>query len=290
MSRLLFETFFPSVSHRITSHFPSVYRSIFSEETATACPLSELQVNFTVASFVIRRPVLFVSALLGAVVGFRGAIRLIQCQRQGVKTDERLLGYIWALAFFSFGAMNVTAALLHCILPLGTEWHVFLWACDCLFTGNSSIALIVASLYVQGKRSSGAFVNGKLCLHIVLVIWSLAVALTRWTLEDISRPTLPLELWYLLVTLVVPIVSAPYFLPRLMQPSNSIARGLVGASIMCLILVPLDGLFCRCLGNDTIYDAATMPALVFMACALSFLGIETILNVETCTQKRTKDH
>ena len=149
------------------------------------CPEITWNVGTTTgAAMSIRQPNLFVAATIGAWIGIFGGVWLLQLIRtrrsqlqprhQQQQTTMQFLQqlfqstHVWwfVAAFVCYGSMNLSALLLHCVLPAPTSStstylddaitnrnlplqigrRQLCWMLDCIFTGCSSTCLSIASI------------------------------------------------------------------------------------------------------------------------------------------------
>jgi hypothetical protein len=93
---------------------------LFPPHVAELCP--EVVVIFH--GMTLRQPALAASATLGMIVGLKGGYDLWKLAKASSKAQNTLHRFrpcpstrMWALAFATFGTMNLSALPLHCILP-----------------------------------------------------------------------------------------------------------------------------------------------------------------------------
>ena len=286
MSKKFIERFFPSITGIAKTIIPRTYSAFLPDDVAVLCPeptivLSSPTIinNGKAASIlIIRNPVLLVAAILGVVIGVFGGIRF-------AKKKEQI---IWSQSFLNFAMMNVTAILLHCLLPplesIYADQYPILWFLDCYFTGVSSTLIVggaLGSLHIL-KWTSRTW---------ILIANGLGIAsgfFLQLTRIDSSIRTLPLELWYL-----IPTQFAGCLLPSLLYFGKRTNRGLiiilllyVGCSL-CLIGALFDAKLCR-LTHGMLLDTLTASTLVFTACNVAFVVLGLSLDTQGAGEKKMR--
>ena len=186
-SRAFVESFFPSVSASVRARFPSPYYFIFPDDAAALCPepTISLSVDLNGTGFLLSRPMLFIAAVSGGAIGIHLGHRLL-------RSSQNEKDFIWSLSFLAFGAMNIDAAIYHCLLSsqlrTAASWPATaLWVLDCSFTGICTMCVTFAALFPRKAAVDAMF------LILVLII---AVYIE-------TGNTLLLELWYIIPTALV---------------------------------------------------------------------------------------
>ena len=140
-------------------------------------------------------------------------------------SGKTITSLLWCIGFLSFGCMNITGLVLHCLLkapmPVETTYPEYnrttrwFWMMDCLFTGCSSTALTMASLLELVRLpasmtvmpttspcsdSSPVVLPSKRTMILVVLfgmIHILGLVLALVALYEYNA-TIGMELWYLL--------------------------------------------------------------------------------------------
>jgi len=280
--------FFPAVMESI--HASNVGSFVFDElffpdATAEACP------EVSIPLLHLRSPCLLIHALWGIYIGFRGSLQFLAHDYPR-----------WSAAFVAFGLMNVSAVCLHCLWPPLSEYETYpqayplFWTIDTYMTGLSSTCLFVASLETLiHQKLSKLF----LCLQ---VMGAVAVAMFYG-----YGFTYPLELWYILPTLLpLPclVVLGELLLlrrrsskkektnPRPSSSSSAHNAWLASSTIVVMAGLGLDRFWCWWLGTRLYFifffrDCFTASSWTFLGCNLGFWGIQ-ILVADTMPKKKKK--
>jgi hypothetical protein len=279
--KFIIERFFPSIYGTVKTIIPRTYSAILPDDIAVLCPEPTIAFSYpTVISndkapsiLIIRNPLLFANAILGFVIGMFGGIRF-------AKNKEQLC---WSHSFFNFAMMNVTAMLLHCLLPppesIYADQHPVLWFLDCYFTGVSSTLIVggtLGCLHTTPKWTPRTWI----CLAngLGLIAAGFFLQLTR---INSSIRTLSLELWYLIPT----VFAGCLLLPSLYFGKRT-KRGLtialyVGCSL-CLIGALFDAKRCR-LAHGMLLMASS---LVFTGCNVVFVLLGLSLDAQGDGKKK----
>jgi len=271
MSRAMAETFFPALASMQQRLAPKMYDQLFPDAVAERCPVAHV----TLGNLIVRWPGLVIPAILGACVGLFGASRFMA---KGTTHDR-----LWGWAFFWFGLMNVDAIFYHCLAPIGSTLHDAMWLCDCLFTGNSGMALAMAAIheYAQLPRSQTLVATSGL----------------RRRFQDVTRVDRELKQAWLLFLIAgafwkyafgwTAIGEAIYLVPcgvaavalgflHIVEPTLMHGRppslSLTFAALAMLsvgAMLNFDGYLCDTIGATV----GNMPVVGFLACDVAFVGI-----------------
>lgn len=264
----MLKSFFPAAfwaGHQVS---PWLLDKALPEHIAEKCPV----VHITIANYPLRWPGLLLPAACGATIGFFGA-----CSFFGKGTTHHRL---WGYAFLWFGCMNVDAMFYHCVLEPGSQLHVVMWLCDCLFTGNSGMALTLAALHEYTRQSGSApavlnrfyraaiFVEQRAFMWWILFLiagmcsrlmmgWT---AIGEWTylVPGCSMPLAVISLLHIVEPVLV----------RGEMPSSALVLGML-AFVGVAVELALDEQVCDLLGPAF----GNLGVATFVACDLAFLGI-----------------
>ena len=291
MSKQLIEAFFPATARLLEDNFMGalLLDRLYPDEAAQLCPEVSISIG---EDAMLRQPVLAVSAVVGMLIGLVGSIPLYQQQPKPY----------WALAFLTFGLMNMAGLLLHCILeapdPDYPQAYPMLWMWDCYMTGVSSSFLLLAGWqdlgYLSDKKPSTRWVLLLANTQQLVGVLSIYLFLHR-------KNTYPLELWYLIpphlllgngLWLVPWKNNNPYLLWRMIREavSNSTGGALFSlGAIAALSGVVLDAPFCFVFQNY-FFDFLTSGTLMFLGCDLAFGGIFLWVSSNTKSNRDTHPH
>mmetsp|Transcript_95237 Transcript_95237/g.269165 ORF Transcript_95237/g.269165 Transcript_95237/m.269165 type:complete len:291 (+) Transcript_95237:87-959(+) len=144
MSRAVLESFansfFPALMSTQKRLTPALYEKLFPPDVSAKCMPAQVGIG----NITVRMPGVGLSALVGIGIGFLMARALF--------AEGGARRRLWAWSFFWFGMMNLDALVLHCFLDPTSPFRSTLWLVDCICTGNSSAALVVAALQEYAKR------------------------------------------------------------------------------------------------------------------------------------------
>jgi hypothetical protein len=285
MSKKLIECFLPSITGIVKTIIPRTYSAVLPDDIAVLCPEPTIVLSSptiinngkATSILIIRNPVLLVAAILGVVIGVFGGIRFAKKK-----------GQIWSQSFFNFAMMNVTAILLHCLLPplesIYADQYPILWFLDCYFTGVSSTLIAGGALGFLHilKWTSRTWI---LTANGLGIASGFFFQLTR---IDSSIRTLSLELWYLIPT----VFAGCLLLPSLYFGKRT-DRGLiiillyVGCSLCLIGALFVDAKLCR-LTHGMLLDTLTASSLVFTACNVAFLLLGLSLDTQCAGKKKMR--
>ena len=300
MSKQFAESFFPSTLALLHHYVPSVIDWALPPNLDVTCPevVLTLPAQDSKVPLSIRHPTLAAGALVGLLVGVVGWRRYRRDQAS------------WANAFIYFGAMNTVALPLHCVLPRALHvskphQYPMLWMLDCLFTGLSSICLVLGGLQMawnmcappkQRRNQSVARILQLLelaCYGLILIMLGCAHVVGHPMID--FRTGLPEEndnsddFWwkeplfvewvYLGPVLMALWICPPVVLSTLYQAFSR--RTANRYALIASITIMAFGVGCAVLGlvGTTLLcrwwplDVGYLPALVFGGCAISFAGM-----------------
>jgi hypothetical protein len=334
MSKELIHHFFPTLTSLLSSpdvspsFFVDLWNKIFPDDVSRLCSLPpSLTPNDTFRQSP-HRPCLAIAAIIGAIIGLKhqavGYHRGECFRREGL---EFSIHDAWSKSRRAFGLMNVVAMVLHCVLPSTqhdtnaiTVIVTFLWAADCIFTGISSINLILVALLVYSlgeNRESSTNATIFKCSRkrtSILVHTSIIVILASLSLLFQFRLTGHFDLWVAASTCIemmyiVPLILASVFLfPVIICNAFNICgarnkTSMLGARIAILGVivvvtsVAFDSSLCflitdhasRLKTSQLFNDIYHLPTLVFVGCDISFGGLGMWVNaVISCALEQKK--
>ncbi|KAL7521148.1 hypothetical protein ACHAWX_005846 [Stephanocyclus meneghinianus] len=299
MSRQMILTFFPSFTQRAQRNpiGSFLWRTLFPVESANRCP----EAFYETESTIIRLPYLGVSAILGVVIGFSGAISLISdsADNNGNTAILNDSNFYTVVAFLTFGGMNLCALFIHCLWeapdPSYPVSYPLLWALDCFFTGVSASSLAFASL----ARLLPTNVSTRFLFYAYMLLHTLGIIfLTHFLVA--GEATIFLEVWYL-----IPILPAGYIIlcdvtietcemnlkmcTPLQLPSKLLRALSIrfqqdwGLAIFLIgIMFALGGIIfdasaCYAIGvSNTLLDLPTAGTCVFLGCDIVFAGLHIL--------------
>jgi len=256
---------------------------------------------------VVRQPALATSALLGVLVGIKGGYDLLWVaaskrrqqnspkgqQQQGNDQQGMPATRLWALAFFAFGAMNLSALPLHCFLPAPETTYPqespMWWSIDTYMTGASSMCLAMAALQECVDASSTSTVSTTWKIKFAFrklgqIFHSIGALCLVWFWLDptpLGSPLFGLEDWYLFPPLLAGLpVSWFLFQQRKFISKSSGHFVFCLGSLTAAASIVLDRFFCYLL-EARFLDAFTASNGVFLGCDLCFLGLYLVLVAST---------
>lgn len=288
MSRKLIESFFPAVTGlQRPTIIPHLLSELLPQEVAVFCPtpLFSFSIHGFGEPFIIWRPALAVSAILGIAVGLGGSVRILSLMTN--RSNKRVPGVmdtndsliLWSVAFLFFGMMNISGLCLHCLVPayekrMLVPTYPTLWAVDCFLTGCSSMCLIGAGLSNEfwynkrGLEMLRLWLQPNRWVAVTLLLASCAVAAFLFL-----GLTSPLELWYLAVAaaathVLLPVLWTSRSTGKMQQGTILLCAGI----LVCVVGLVFDSTACYNLG-DALLDWPTAPNLLFLGCDIAFCGL-----------------
>jgi hypothetical protein len=304
MSKAFFDNFFPAVSTRLqlSLYTEWLYRWSLPDETAALCPDEPILITaLKFGSVSIHHPILCCHAIAGVWIGIYGAQRILKVDDNHDITSQKTSKHsrhLWAVAFAAFAAMNIVAIPLHSCRPesivaitaspssgpatilLPTSIiRPWLWALDTYCTGASASAICLATF--SGTRT---FTVQKDWL-LVNVIGIMGM----YTYLQLGyKYTLPLELWYLVPTVLAAQLTLLWLQLLDTTAARQTAVRLVAIGITMVAGILLDPWFCSFLPHYLrFWDLFTGPANVFLGCNLAFVTLLSYLVMEEEEVKRT---
>mmetsp|Transcript_33754 Transcript_33754/g.64283 ORF Transcript_33754/g.64283 Transcript_33754/m.64283 type:complete len:337 (-) Transcript_33754:376-1386(-) len=312
MSKAFAESFFPHVTHFLSSHekapsfLVTIWESLFPQQISTLCGLHHVSNESSHRyMYIPRRPCLSAACIIGAYIGMtRGSAS----RKRGGIIDHRNNALArgifdnWSRAAWKFGWMNVVALLHHCIipsLPSLSKGYIdnLTWALDCIFTGASSINIIIAALLIgitmfeDRPEFDAIYANTPLDDNIVCVLRegiyfaflpitiAMMFLLLAWKNGIRVAISESIELFYL-----VPLSIAAAFLFPLISKNRNVAgaRIAVFGGAIVVASLPLDARLCTVVSeyapsiksSPLFYDSYHLPTLVFVGCDIAFLGLD----------------
>lgn len=338
MSKQFAESFFPSFTSFLSSpdYAPSflvhVWNFIFPDDVSTLCSLPSR--NTSHVSYIPHRPCLAVAAMIGIVIGLKPREDRKKIYHDGstrmVLTHSILES--WSKSLTTFGSMNVAGLMHHCILPPPSCYQNMnsareyvdniLWGADCIFTGLSSIQIIIMagliySTYAK-KQNSKEVASLKHSIkrwRMLVLVSLLAMAATISMLcqlffigsIDLRAASTFIEMTYLLPLQVAAMALLPLFVAsafksfgiRSKQRIYGSQVAILGGTLVVLGVL-LDAPLCHCVStyapsikaSPLLYDIYHLPTLVFLGCDISFLGLNTWINalVDELAIENKKEH
>jgi hypothetical protein len=295
MSKVFFDNFFPAVSTRLQSSLYTewLYQWSLPDETAALCPDEPILITSTAllgTNLNIHHPILCCHAIAGVLIGVYGAQRILQGDNHDItnqKTAKNFHRHLWAVAFAAFAAMNMVAIPLHScrpesivsipspssgpatiLLPTSTI-RPWLWALDTYCTGASSTAICLTTFSETFSMKDWLLVN-------VIGIMGMYTYLQLG-----YKYTLPLELWYLVPTVLAAQMTLLWLqlLDTVAARRTAVRLVAIGGTMVAGIL--LDPWFCSFLPHYLrFWDLFTGPANVFLGCNLAFVTLLSYLVIE----------
>lgn len=216
--------------------------------------------------------------------------------------------------------MNIVAFFHHCIIPPPSSYHSTnsarrfidstLWALDCIFTGISSIWLIVTAwmmynLYTNQYDADVESIKRTIkrfqfiligSLYFILVLSMLLIQhVINGNVTDIWKvASTAIELIYLIPVQFAALSLLPLAIARSFNIHNNedsragAFLALLGGFLIVASL-PLDYSLCYYISTNApiikestiLYDAFHLPTLVFLGCDISFFGLQMWVNALT---------
>ncbi len=343
MSKEFVQLFFPTLTSLLSSldfsppFLVGVWNAIFPDDDSRLCSLpsssSSSSPNYTNNRHTPHRPCLAIAATIGVFIGLQAQSNEFDGgkYRSGEGVRNELVSSIndkWSKSRRAFGFMNVVALILHCMLPsIQQDTNIIaivadcLWAADCIFTGISSINLILVALFAYSLGEDGegsvditilewlrkrlSIVVRTSMLGIVACLSLLYQVLRDGFFDPWAVASICIEMMYIIplisaTLLLLPIISCTAF--NMFGGSRN-KKTIVGARVAILGgLVAMAGVsfnatLCHFISahapriktTQLLYDIYQMPTLVFLGCDIIFGGLGTWVNaLITCRMESNK--